>query len=120
MIQWLILISLSISAMTMTISKTKAFARLRESLEFSYNRARESWLYDDGAAWIVPCLSFLAGVIKCPYCLSHWFAIAAVILWGVNLFGGFWGWILTPFVIVALASAWSIVIDYFFTRLERT
>lgn len=54
-------LALAVSACSMTITKAKVFKGLRAAIE-----QRSTWL---------------GGLLKCPYCTSHWLAVGAVVIY---------------------------------------
>ena len=57
----MLFLALAVSACSMTISKAKVFKSLRETVE-----ERSIWL---------------GGLLKCPYCTSHWLSVGAVVIY---------------------------------------
>jgi hypothetical protein len=89
----LILLSLAVSAASMTFAKANVFAWFR--------------------AWVGKHSEFFGELVNCPYCTSHWFAAAGALVFQPLAYNGvfpLWTFLLTMFVTVALAAFWSGVI----------
>ena len=91
----LFLIGLAIASMTMTISKSNIFWRLRALVS-----KLGLWAQD---------------LIHCPYCLSHWLAFGFV--W--YEFGLFDKFLIKSFAVITIASLASWGITQLFLALER-
>lgn len=93
----MLLIGLAIASITMTISKSNVMEYLRTQ---------------------VSKLSYWVGeLIHCPYCLSHWFAFAAV-WWKFGLLP-LERFILISFGVVTIASLASLGIAQLFLTLDK-
>jgi hypothetical protein len=90
----IVLVALSVSAMSMTIAESGLFKYLRDVLND------------------VP---FLDKLVHCPYCLSHWLAFVFVI----HISDCFMIWIINSFAVVTLASISSIGISFFLERIDH-
>lgn len=89
-IEELLILSLATAAISMTVAKAPVF----ESVRYWFD-GRNEWLAD---------------LIHCPYCLSHWVAFLAVIVYqprfvssGVEIID----WFVSAMAIVAVATAVS-------------
>jgi len=83
----LICLALAVSVASVTLTKGKVFAPLREKV-----KGWSSW-------W--------GELINCPYCISHWFALALVLVYRpITVQSGFiiLDLIVTALVVVALAA----------------
>jgi hypothetical protein len=86
----LIGLSLAVGAVSVTVSKTKACGPLRR-------------LAARGGGW-------LRDLVHCPYCLSHWLALAAVAIYRPRVTGSevaVLDFAASLFILVALAAWWS-------------
>lgn len=61
---YFLMVCLATSAMSLTVSKSKALAGVRE--------------------WFEARVPMVAALLSCPYCLSHWFAFVLVIACGLH------------------------------------
>lgn len=84
-----ILLSAAISTISITISKSVIFRKLRSYL---------GWR-----------------VLKCPYCLSHWVAFLIATLISFTLFD----FIINSFALVAFASVFSLLILIFIEKADN-
>lgn len=83
-------LSLAISALSLTITKASIFRPARRRIA-------------DKNAW-------LGDLITCPYCMSHWLAFAAVIVYHTRIVHSriyLLDLLVSAFMAVALASVWS-------------
>lgn len=83
----LLIISLAVSTISLTISKSKIFASTREFIS-----DRFEWLGE---------------MISCFYCLSHWVAVIVVT---TTHFETKFGWVVTVLAVICLASIFSSII----------
>lgn len=84
---WQILfLALAVSAISTTISLSSLFAPLRR-----WCRRRSKWL---------------ARLVSCAYCSSHWVAFIAVAWYHPRVMGGWWlaDWVVVVFAVVAIAN----------------
>lgn len=102
----LVVLSFAISAISMTISKSKLFEGFRE--------------------WIGEQSGWLGELFNCPYCTSHWVTLLFVILFKPEVVAVAWrvpgmflfNYVVSGFAIVALASFWSGIIYRAFSHEE--
>jgi len=89
-----LVLSLAVSAVSVTISKAGVFSWLRK--------------------WIASRNEWLGKLISCSYCMSHWIAIAVVCVYQPVLIKPYYilGLIVSIFVIVAVSAMVSGVIMY--------
>ena len=87
-----VMLSLAVSTISVTITKTIMFKPIR-----SYIEQRSKWFGE---------------LFHCPYCLSHWVALFLFVFYAPKVINGFMilDYLVTFFVIVALATFWSFVI----------
>lgn len=87
----LLLISAATSAISLTISRAKIFEWLRKGLP-----KRK------------PPGKFLAELISCPYCISHWVALALVWAYPLRFTGNFYvDLIVLTFAVVGISAVMS-------------
>lgn len=84
-----VLVSLAVSAISMTVTQSVLFSKIRETLNLR--------------------------VLKCSYCLSHWVAFILVLAISHSAVD----WIIKSFAIVTLASVFSIGISIFLERIDH-
>lgn len=89
----ILLLALSVSAASMTIAETAVFRRLRLC----------------AARWRP-----LGKLLQCPYCLSHWLALAAV-----GTYRPSWWLPVEVLAVVALASIFSLAILELLERVDE-
>jgi len=87
----LLLLSLATASITMTLSKAKIFAWLRE--------------------WLLVHVPFVGKLLSCPYCTSHWVSLALMILLTSHLPAAVklsWTlWVICWMANVTLATFWA-------------
>jgi hypothetical protein len=83
-----VLVSLAVSAIAMTVTKSSLFSGLRERINCK--------------------------LLYCPYCFSHWIALSFTIPISISVFD----WIIKSFAVVTIASIFSIGIDIFMERID--
>lgn len=87
----LLLISVATSAISLTISRAKVFEWLRKGLP-----KRK------------PPGKFLAELVSCPYCVSHWVALALVWAYPLRFTGNFYvDLIVLTFAVVGISAVMS-------------
>lgn len=93
-------ISLVVSTTSVTISETKPFEKMRRFLK-------------DRCGW-------LGHLVGCPYCVSHYISGLLVLIYRPKIIEGFFllDYIMTVFVVVALATFWSLVICICLSAIE--
>jgi hypothetical protein len=89
----LFLLALAVSAASMTVSQTAAFRPVRLC-----------------AAYWTP----LGKLLRCPYCLSHWLALAAVAFYRPS-----WWLPVEVFAVVGLASIFSLASWEFLGKVDK-
>lgn len=96
----IVVLSLAISSISMTICKAKIFSSFREHVS-----KMNTWC---------------GGLVKCPYCLSHWISLLFVVLYRPKIIQKFFllDYFVTIFVIVSLASFWSLIICKVFVAMD--
>lgn len=69
-----------------------------------------SQLAGTARAWVLKRSSFFGMLVECPYCLGHWLAVIALLLFPIRLFGVVWpvDYLLTWFVIAWMAGLQSL------------
>lgn len=88
-----LILSLPVSAITLTITKSSLFECLRE--------------------WALKRNKWLGKLVSCPYCTSHWVSFALVVLYQPRMVrSGAWpiDLIISAFAIVALAQPLSFLV----------
>lgn len=87
-----VMLSLAVSSISVTITKTLMFKPIRNYIEQKSKR--------------------LGTLFHCPYCLSHWVTLFFFIFYAPKVINGFviLDYLVTFFVIVALATFWSFII----------
>lgn len=87
-------LALSIASVAFTISRTKVTEGLR--------------------LWVMEKNTWLGGLVKCPYCLSHWLTFGAVIIYRPRLVELFW-----PLDLLVSAMAMVTVTAFFVGVIAR-
>lgn len=111
-----VLISLAVSAVSMTLTMAKISQPFREWLDRVVNRWASTTRSGDVLADLPPhdqwprrarALEWFAELMSCPYCFSHWLAFAVVVVYQPRpVMSWFWfgDMTISLFLIVALAS----------------
>ncbi len=97
-----LILSLPVSAITLTITKSSLFERLRE--------------------WALERNEWLGKLVSCPYCTSHWVSFALVAWYQPRMLHSVWlpvDLIISAFAIVALAIPISFVVYCSFTGIGK-
>lgn len=76
----IIFLALAIAAVSMTITKSRVFSGFR--------------------GWTKKNLKFVSGLFECPYCIAHWFALAAA-------------WVYKPIIVTSGLVAVDIIVAMF-------
>lgn len=89
----LVILGLAVSAMSVTLSMSALCQGLRD--------------------WMADRHRWLGKLFRCPYCLSHWLALGAV-LWCRPS----WAFVIDTFAVVAIAGGASFVLVKFLDLIE--
>lgn len=88
----ILILSLAVSAISVTLARGGVFAALRQ--------------------WVMDRNEWLGKLISCPYCLSHWVALFAVVFYPISM--TFYSTLVTIFAVVAISAIVSGVITVLF------